>query len=179
MFDDRMKLHRALDAVMDADKPKRRPLEELKDTVAALQVLQASVVVACTKVNGFRLNVEGENFYEYHEFFAKLVEKLEQARYAVGERIRMLHGVAEFSTVDIMKKSLVNDLRTPLTDPKEMVKVVAEDCGILSEQARDIFAMSGPVADAGTIKVMTWFCADLAEHFGWETRVMQVMPVAV
>ena len=148
--------------------------KNLDETIEALLILQSSVHVMCSKVQGYRINIVGGNFYEYHTFLGLVVEKLEKAFYDIGERVRMLGGLSNYSVKSMLEKSQVEDATKPVVKYEEMVKEMHSDFIELSDQARAIFAISGPLADAGTIALVTNFCFTVAEHFAWETRVMQL-----
>jgi DNA-binding ferritin-like protein len=156
--------------------PPLKPLgeKEFKQTIDELLVLQASVHVMCSKVQGFRINIVGGNFYEYHSFLGLVVEKLEKAFYDIGERVRMLGGLSNYSAKRMLDISKVKDATTAVIRYDQMVSVMHDDFIELSSQSRSIFANAGPVADAGTIALCTGLCFTVFDHFAWETRVMKV-----
>jgi DNA-binding ferritin-like protein len=156
--------------------PEKIPLltkENFKETIDKLQVIQSSVKILCVKVSGYRINIEGGNFYEYHTFLGLVVEKLEKTFYDVGERIRMLGGVSMFSTEIMLAQSKIKDSKSYVTDYEKMVRELEKDFSQLGEMAREVFALSGPLADAGTIALVTGLCFNVFEHFAWETRAMR------
>jgi DNA-binding ferritin-like protein len=156
------------------DKLKELNEKEFGDTIKALIVLQSSIHIMCAKVNGYRINIIGGNFYEYHSFLQIVVEKLEKSYYDVGERIRMLGGYAIFSVSEALDYSEIEDAKKLLNKYDDFVAEMHNDFINLSDQARLIFAMSGPVADAGTIALCTGLCFNVFDHFAWETRVMML-----
>ena len=140
--------------------------------VHGLKVLQASVHILCAKVNGYRINIVGSNFYEYHAFLGLVHEKLEKSYYDTGERIKMLGGMSNFSVKDMLELSVVDDESSAVEHYDDMVKTMNQDFNNLSSLARSIFASAGPLSDAGTIALVTGLCFNVFEHFAWETHAM-------
>jgi len=142
------------------------------DTIEALTVVQSSICILDRKVQGYRINIVGPNFYEYHSFLSIVHEKLEHCFYEFGERLRMLGALSSYSVQQMLDASVIADATTPLTKYDDMVASMNADFVSLSNLARPILTMSAPLADAGTIALVTSFCFNVADHFAWETRVM-------
>jgi len=145
---------------------------ELEETIDKLNELEASICVTRIKVSGFTSNLITPSFYEYHSFLNLLVEWLEKASYDLKERVKALNGTANYSMAVIKHLSFIKDEVTAITDPPKIVDALYDDFVTLSDHSREIFKMSGEVADAGTIGLMTQI-AFKAEHFAWELNKMK------
>ena len=141
------------------------------NTIEELAILQASLDALCIKTRGFTTNLLSESFYEYHSFFNLTIEFLQKASYDTAERIRSVRGWANHSVEMIEQKSIIRDPAGRVTDVQMMFVELTDDYTKLSLLTREIFAMSGPLADAGTIALTTQMTLRL-EHFLWEIRVM-------
>lgn len=90
----------------------------MKDKVAKLQVLLASLSVFRQNLYGFHWNGIGCKFYPYHEKFQELYEDLGVRIDEVAEAIRACGYNAIFSMTDYLQISRVNEV--PIEDTSDI-----------------------------------------------------------
>ena len=156
------------------------PISEMKDTIAGLKVLEASIHVICTKARGFSKNAIGTTipYAAWHPFVNKFLVSIgdpEGVVYHVSERIVEMGDFAAQSVAQEVDLSLVEDEPELVKDPVEMCKILAADLLIAATQARQVGAMAAPQFDFGTIGVIVPATHAL-EHWGAEFRRMTGKP---
>lgn len=137
-----------------------------------LNVLLASIDALCIKSRGFAFNVVSKDFYEYHTFLNLTIEFLHKAAYDVGERVRSLGGLANFSVKEIVRLSIIKDVDKAIIDPRVMVSGLLPDYVALAGITNKIFAESAKKPDSGTVALVSSLTKQF-EHFAWELRVMK------
>lgn len=74
-----------------------------------LKILLASVNALSIKAQNFHWNVEGDNFPQYHEFFANFYEDVYSSVDKIAEYIRTLDSYAPGSLSRYMELSIIQD----------------------------------------------------------------------
>ncbi|MFZ9848760.1 MAG: Dps family protein [Flavobacteriales bacterium] len=88
-------------------------MEELVDS---LKIAFANSFVFHLKAWGYHWNVEGEDFYQYHEMLGKIYEEVQDSLDETAEHIRQLESYAPFSMERIKQLSeIAEDLKIPST----------------------------------------------------------------
>jgi starvation-inducible DNA-binding protein len=95
----------------------------MKKLATSLKTLLSDVVTMYFAAHGYHWNVEGEDFYQYHELFAEIYEDVYSSVDPLAENIRKLDEYAPFSFKTFL------DLRTIETkevkpEPKAMAKAL-------------------------------------------------------
>jgi len=78
----------------------------------AVRVAMADTFAMYLKTHNYHWNVEGENFYQYHEFFKNLYEELFAAVDVLAEEIRGLNEYAPGSYSRFSELSSIEDATT-------------------------------------------------------------------
>jgi len=78
----------------------------------AVRVAMADTFAMYLKTHNYHWNVEGENFYQYHEFFKNLYEELFAAVDVLAEEIRGLNEYAPGSFSRFSELSSIEDATT-------------------------------------------------------------------
>ena len=78
----------------------------------AVRVTMADTFAMYLKTHNYHWNVEGENFYQYHEFFKNLYEELFAAVDVLAEEIRGLNEYAPGSFSRFSELSSIEDATT-------------------------------------------------------------------
>ena len=78
----------------------------------AVKVAMADTFAMYLKTHNYHWNVEGENFYQYHEFFKNLYEELFAAVDVLAEEIRGLNEYAPGSFSRFSELSSIEDATT-------------------------------------------------------------------
>lgn len=158
------------------------PISEMKDTIAAWKVLEASLKVVCTKGQGFSKNPLGPvlPYATWHPFMNNFLAKIgggdDGALYMTSERIREMSDFAAQSVAQEIELSMIEDEPELVTDPVEMSKILAADLLKLADHCRQIFAMAGPLADVGTIATIA-AVGKIIEHWHIEFLSMTMAPL--
>ncbi len=141
------------------------------NVVNDLNILLATIDGLCIKSRGFTFNLMGLNFYEMHTFLNLTIEYMHTTGYNIGERIRSLGGIANFSVQQIIDNSLITDVYAPISNGLDIVNNLLPDYTKITQLAQNIFKNAGPQGDAGTIALVTGIALKM-EHFAWEIRMM-------
>lgn len=133
--------------------------------VEKMKVVLASSFAFALKAQNFHWNVEGPNFLQYHELFAKVYEEVFDAVDAIAEEIRTLDAYAPGSFVRFQQLSVVAD-ETSIPPAMSMIAKLEED------NKKIIAALTDAYQAAETLKVvgLSNFLQDRIDiHFkhGW------------
>jgi starvation-inducible DNA-binding protein len=148
--------------------------EDATEIAKQLKILQASVDALCIKSRGFTANVVTADFYEYHSFLNLTIDYLQKTSYEVSERIRSvgtINAMANTTIADIQQMSKIQDAKSVVTNPQDMVAELVQDYMTVSNLTRGIFKMAAQVGDGGTIALMVGVTKQF-EHFWWALNAM-------
>ncbi len=124
--------------------------QQRSSMVARLSALLADEFVLYTKARNYHWNVVGLQFPEYHAFFEKLYEELNQAVDDMAERIRSLGGWAPGTLDEFLKSTRLSERPGRDMSVREMVRDLhAGYEGIIRYLREDINAADS-ANDAGT-----------------------------
>lgn len=93
-----------------------------------------------TKAHGFHVNTTGPDFSEYHGLFNEVYEFAQDDIDSLGERIRIIGGIAPFSLKRISELGDIKD-SDKVPDAQEMTKELLDDSQVLLnhyEESHDI-----------------------------------------
>lgn len=89
-----------------------------------LKVLLSDVVTLSFVAQGYHWNVEGEDFYQYHELFQEIYEDVHSSIDPTAENIRKLDEYAPFTLSKFIDLRTVESKEVK-ADPKAMAKALA------------------------------------------------------
>jgi starvation-inducible DNA-binding protein len=93
-----------------------------------------------TKAHGYHVNVIGSDFTEFHKLFSEVYEPSQENIDTIGEKIRVLQGVAPFSLKRIQELGKIKD-SDKVPAAIEMTKELLADSQVLMdhyEECHDI-----------------------------------------
>jgi starvation-inducible DNA-binding protein len=94
----------------------------MDELINTLRKLLADNIALKFKSHGYHWNVEGDDFKQFHDFFAEIYENYDDATDTYAEWIRMLNSYAPYRLVDFFDTSgvgeplLVGDAQPMLAD---------------------------------------------------------------
>lgn len=98
----------------------------MEELVEKMKVVLASTYAFGLKAQNFHWNVEGPNFFQYHDLFAKLYEDTSDAVDQIAEEIRTLNAYAPASFIRYQQLSVVAD-ETTIPEALSMVSKLNDD----------------------------------------------------
>ena len=137
-----------------------------------MNILRASINMACINAEGYTFNVEGHNFPVMHEFINKVVGFYRDKAYMVAERGRSLGVYANYCIDDISEKSLIKKETKLLVDPRDIISTMWEQFTKLTDLADKYFFAAHAAKDSGSIGFLSMIKKDF-DHFVWEFDVMK------
>ncbi len=93
-----------------------------------------------TKAHGFHVNVIGPDFTEFHDLFSQVYQPAQENIDHIGEKIRVIQGIAPFSLMRIMELGDIKD-SDKVPDAMKMTKELLADSQTLMnhyEECHDI-----------------------------------------
>jgi len=107
----------------------------------AVRVTMADTFAMYLKTHNYHWNVEGENFYQYHEFFKNLYEELFAAVDVLAEEIRGLNEYAPGSFSRFSELSSIEDATT-VPDGVTMAANLLKDNGTVIASLMNAFKLA-------------------------------------
>lgn len=98
----------------------------MEELVEKMKVVLASTYAFALKSQNFHWNVEGPNFLQYHDLFAKLYEDTSDAVDQIAEEIRTLNAYVPASFIRYQQLSVVAD-ETSIPEALSMVSKLNDD----------------------------------------------------
>lgn len=112
----------------------------MEKLIDAMKRLFATNFQYYTKAHGYHVNVVGSDFTEFHKLFSQVYEPAQENIDSIGEKIRIIEGVAPFSLKRISELGRIKD-SDKVPDALEMTKELLADSQIVMdhyEEAHDI-----------------------------------------
>jgi starvation-inducible DNA-binding protein len=113
-----------------------------------MKELFANNFVTYVKAHGFHVAVVGHKFYEYHKFYQKIYEFLQDNIDNLAEGIRAIDEVPPFAMNRIMDLSEVEDEKEA-PDYVGMSKILYDDIETCIDRARKAYKRAGDVEEFG------------------------------
>jgi len=98
----------------------------MNDLIEKLNKLLASSFAMYLKTHFFHWNVSGQDFFQYHEFFANLYQEIFQSVDTTAEQIKALNGIAYGSLTQYESLSAVKD-QTSVPSIQQMISIAYRD----------------------------------------------------
>lgn len=133
-----------------------------------LRVALADTFAMYLKTHNYHWNVEGENFYQYHEFFKNLYEELFAAVDVLAEEIRGLNEYAPGSFSRFSELSSIEDATT-VPDGVTMAANLLKDNDTVIASLTNVFKLA-EAADKVGLSNMLQDRIDIHTKHGWMLR---------
>lgn len=111
----------------------------MSQVVEKMDKLLASSFSLYLKAHAFHWNVEGQDFFQYHEFFGKFYNEVWGSVDTTAEQIRALGAKAKGSLTEFKELSVVRDQMTPLSI-QQMVSALYRDNEAIIAVLTDVHA---------------------------------------
>ena len=134
----------------------------------AVRVTMADTFAMYLKTHNYHWNVEGENFYQYHEFFKNLYEELFAAVDVIAEEIRGLNEYAPGSFSRFSELSSIEDATT-VPDGVTMAANLLKDNDTVIASLTNAFKLA-EAADKVGLSNMLQNRIDIHTKHGWMLR---------
>ena len=134
----------------------------------AVRVTMADTFAMYLKTHNYHWNVEGENFYQYHEFFKNLYEELFAAVDVLAEEIRGLNEYAPGSFSRFSELSSIEDATT-VPDGLTMAANLLKDNDTVIASLMNAFKLA-EAADKVGLSNMLQDRIDIHTKHGWMLR---------
>ena len=134
----------------------------------AVRVTMADTFAMYLKTHNYHWNVEGENFYQYHEFFKNLYEELFAAVDVLAEEIRGLNEYAPGSFSRFSELSSIEDATT-VPDGVTMAANLLKDNDTVIASFTNAFKLA-EAADKVGLSNMLQDRIDIHTKHGWMLR---------
>jgi starvation-inducible DNA-binding protein len=145
--------------------------EEKNNTLAdSLKVVLANTFAFYLKAHNYHWNVEGENFNDYHRFFAKLYNETWAAADLVAEHIRTLDEYAPASFGRFYQLSTISD-ETNIPTAINMARKLEEDNKKVLESLTTAHDLSEKANKIGITNFLEERI-DIHEKHGWKLRAI-------
>jgi starvation-inducible DNA-binding protein len=112
----------------------------MEELIESMKRLFATNFQYYTKAHGYHVNVVGPDFTEFHKLFSQVYEPAQSNIDSIGEKIRIIEGIAPFSLKRISELGSIKD-SDKVPSALEMTKELLEDSQIVMdhyEEAHDI-----------------------------------------
>ncbi len=142
----------------------------LKQDNVLLNDFLSDLHVLYIKTRKYHWNVAGPNFMEYHKFFEKQYNAIEEEIDAVAERIRQLGGKPLATMGEFLHNtSLKEDTGTPKDTAEMFRNLLADHEQIVRELREDVDQCTDELKDAGTADFLTGLM-EAHEAMAWMLR---------
>ncbi len=125
-----------------------------KKTSDELQNLLADFQIYYTNLRGFHWNIKGSEFFQMHEAFEKMYDKVSDQIDEIAERILMLGETPMHNFSDYLKKNDIKETSVVANGDVAM-KLVLDYLKILIAKERNILDMASEAKDEGTVALMS------------------------
>jgi starvation-inducible DNA-binding protein len=119
-----------------------------EDLIQELKVLLASTFSFAMKAQNYHINVVGDDFAQYHEFFGEIYEEVYPWADTIGELIRTLDSFTPFSYSRFSELTKISD-ETTVIETEEMIKSLITDNEILLQTAYSAHSAADAVKNWG------------------------------
>jgi starvation-inducible DNA-binding protein len=130
-----------------------------------MKVLFADNFSAYTKAHGFHVAEVGHKFYEYHKFYQKIYEYLQENIDTIAEGIRAIREIPPFSLARIIELTEVKDAEDA-PNYVRMSKALYKDLDICKHRATKAYDRAGDVQEYGMQNLLAGYIQGL-DKFMW------------
>jgi starvation-inducible DNA-binding protein len=140
----------------------------MNELINLLKKLLADNIALKFKAHGYRWNVEGDDFKQFHDFFGDIYESYDAATDTYAEWIRILKAYSPYRLTDFFDMSTVDE-PTIVGDPQPML----QDLYISIEKHIEDLVIASDMANASKQYGLANFFADrqtASQKFCWQIR---------
>ena len=137
--------------------------------IDALKQYLANTIVYKSVSHGFHWNVEGPLFTQYHAFFEKIYEDVDDTIDTIGEWLRKFDVVAPYTLAEFVALNNMPDMKTDSNSPITMTRILLDANEKLIGDIRNMLTMADEQNEQGLLN----FLADRQERhefYGWWLR---------
>lgn len=132
-----------------------------------------SFIASCfdvfTSLHGFHWNVEGESFFDLHDFFKECYDALHENIDDFAERLRTFDLYAPGSLSEMKQLSLIKTHAERKLNATKMLEIFCENTIILVNQAKHLMKLSEQAGDLVTQDMFIGFIQDQEKKL-WMAR---------
>jgi starvation-inducible DNA-binding protein len=136
------------------------------DLAAKLSELLGSTVALKYLAQGFHWNVRGPYFAQFHKFYGKIYEALDEMVDPLGENVRKLGYDAPFTLEDFISLSCV-DTREVGNDPLAMSGLLHSNLCTLKDKTDSAFSLANSLNRQGVVDFLAGLIGEL-EKWIWQ-----------
>jgi starvation-inducible DNA-binding protein len=142
----------------------------MNDLIKALNVVHANTFIMYFKAHSFHWNVEGKDFYQYHEFFGDLYEELFAAVDPIAEQIRALDSYAPKSLAEMYNHATLNEQSDIAgNELQKMLNSLLEDNTEVISSLNKAFSLADEANEQGLADLIA-SRLDVHKKHGWMLR---------
>lgn len=124
------------------------------DLVAALKALLGDVVTMKFTAHGFHWNVEGQDFAQYHDLFAKIYEDLDNSIDPIAENIRKMGAFAPFTLPRFIELRTIDDAGASAPEPQNLAEALLEMNAAVLKSVMAVFEAATEANQQGIANLM-------------------------
>ncbi len=118
--------------------------------ISSLKTFIGSCFDVFITLHGFHWNVEGDGFFDLHDFFQKGYEELHSDIDEFAERLRALSHYAPSSIKEMKDLSLIENVSDKNLTAHKMLEIFCENTAILVLQAKNMISLCDTCDDPVT-----------------------------
>lgn len=137
----------------------------------SLKCLLATSFSYYLKAHGFHINIEGDNFPQYHEFFGELYDDVYGTIDRIGEYIRILDSYTPMSFTRLAELTKIQD-QVKIPRAQLMFEEILGDTDILCECIMHCFTLAQDAGEEGIAN----FMAERQDAMGkWRWQIRSIL----
>ena len=121
----------------------------MSELSAALKVLLANQTFMYYKIASYHWNVEGINFSQYHKFFGKMYEEIQDSIDDIAENIRKVDDYAPISLSELYNYKTVEENTTRVELIRDQLATIIVDNDKVIESLNKVFAVASANNEQG------------------------------
>lgn len=141
----------------------------MQELINALKQYLANTIVYKSVSHGYHWNVEGPLFTQYHKFFEKIYEDVDDTIDTIGEWLRKFDVIAPYTLEEFVQLNNMPDMKIESNSPITMSKVLLNANEKLLSDIRVMLTLSNQQNEQGLLN----FLAERQERhefYGWWLR---------
>lgn len=125
----------------------------MDELIAALKKVLANEYAFALKAQNFHWNVEGPDFFQYHELFAKIYEEVYGSVDVIAERVRTLGAYTPGSFTRFAQLSDIED-QVEIPTAKSMVEKLLTDTPVVLDSIMRCYQLAERAGNHGLSNLM-------------------------
>jgi len=140
-----------------------------------LSRLLGDLVTASFIAQGYHWNVQGRDFYEFHEFFQEIYEDFNSAVDPLAENIRKLGVKAPYLLGDLTNLSQLSETEASSENVESMIASLAGVNATLLQSARDAFTVANDCNEQG---IADFLAGRIDMHQKWDWQLKSTLDLS-